>query len=219
MNIVLLGPPGAGKGTQAKHLEERLDLCKLSTGDMLRAAAASGSDLGRKVQEIMAGGQLVPDAIVVDLIRHRIRQADCKNGFILDGFPRTIAQAEALDAMMRNEGKAIDFVLEIKVNDQELIERIAGRFACGQCGEGYHDKNKRPKREGVCDTCGGNEFVRREDDNPQTMAKRLEAYNAMTAPLLPYYRERGLLKAVDGMRRIDEVTRQIDEMIRAEQKC
>lgn len=219
MNIILLGPPGAGKGTQAKFLQERLNICKLSTGDMLRAAAASGSDLGNQLKSIMAAGQLVTDEIMIDLIRDRIKQADCANGFILDGFPRTIPQAHALDKMLQKEGKRMDYVIELKVNDEELIERIAGRYSCKKCGAGYHDSFQKPAKEGVCDDCGSTEFVRREDDNRATVGKRLEAYNAQTAPLLPYYRERGTLQTVDGMADIGEVTSQIDRIISAAPKA
>lgn len=209
MKLILLGAPGAGKGTQAQFLQEELGLCKLSTGDMLRAAVASKSPLGLQVQEIMKSGALVPDSIMIDMIRERIKQADCKNGFILDGFPRTIAQAEALDEMLAREGKAIDYVIEIGVDDAILIDRIAGRYACARCGSGYHDKFQQPKQPGVCDACGSTEFSRRPDDNRETVAKRLEAYHTMTAPLLPYYKEKGKLQTVDGMAPIEEVTRQI----------
>ncbi len=214
MNLILLGPPGAGKGTQAEHLHASLRLAKLSTGDMLRASAASGSELGLKLKSIMAAGQLVSDDIMIDLIRDRIREADCAPGFILDGFPRTIPQAEALDAMLEAEGKSLNVVIELKVNDSELIARVSGRFSCAACGAGYHDSFKRPKQEGVCDSCGASAFKRREDDNAATMAKRLEAYNLQTAPILPYYAKRGLLKSIDGMAPIDEVTRQINALVR-----
>lgn len=214
MNLILLGPPGAGKGTQAEYLGQSLSLAKLSTGDMLRAAVASGSELGAQLKAIMAAGQLVPDDIMVQLIRDRIRQPDCKNGFILDGFPRTIPQAEALDAMLKDEHKSLSCVIELKVDDAALIARIAGRFACAKCGAGYHDDFKPLKQAGVCDACGAKEFSRREDDKPETMTKRLEAYNRQTAPLLPYYRGCNLLATVDGMADISEVTAQINEVIK-----
>jgi len=213
MNLILLGPPGAGKGTQAEYLQRTYGLAKLSTGDMLRAAASSGLPLGRKVKEIMAAGQLVPDEIMIRLIRDRIHEPDCQKGFILDGFPRTIPQAEALNAMLKEENRPLTLVIEMRVDDKALVERIAGRFACAKCGAGYHDTHKRPKKEGICDICGGFGFARREDDNPETMRKRLEAYTRQTAPLLPYYHAQGLLQHVDGMADIREVTRQIDALI------
>lgn len=213
MNLILLGPPGAGKGTQAKYLQDKLGVAKLSTGDMLREAAAGGSALGNELKAIMAGGKLVSDDIMIKLIRERIAQADCANGFILDGFPRTIAQAEALDVMLNDVGKALQAVVEIRVDDAALIERIAGRFSCKKCGAGYHDSFKQPKKAGVCDDCGSTEFSRREDDKAETVGKRLEAYHQQTAPLLPYYKAKNLLSGVDGMAAIDEVTRQIDALL------
>lgn len=213
MNLILLGPPGAGKGTQAAFLQKQFNVCHLSTGDMLRATVASGSEMGRKLQEIMSSGNLVPDAIMVDMIRERIKAEDCRNGFILDGFPRTIAQAEALDDMLEREGQALDHVIELKVRDDEMVARISGRYACASCGAGYHDSFKRPAVAGVCDICGGTEFTRRKDDQPETVKRRLEAYHEQTAPLLPYYQERGVLRSVDGMADIDEVTGQINAMV------
>lgn len=215
MNVILFGPPGAGKGTQAEFLHDTLKLCKLSTGDMLRAAAASGSELGNQVKGIMANGQLVPDEIMINLIRERIREKDCEPGFILDGFPRTIPQAEALDVMLEQEGNSLDYVIELKVDDQALIQRIAGRFSCARCGVGYHDEYKQPKQAGVCDACGATEFSRREDDKAETVGKRLEAFNRQTAPLLPYYQAKGLLKTVDGMAPIEDVTREIRALVRS----
>lgn len=219
MNIILLGPPGAGKGTQAQYLSTSFGIPKLSTGDMLRAAVAAGTDLGKQVKDIMARGQLVSDDIVVKLLRHRIRQADCNNGFILDGFPRTLAQANALDDMLIKEKKHLNHVIELAVDDKKLIERIAGRFSCKKCGTGYHDSFKQPKQSGVCDECGATEFVRREDDKAETVAKRLDAYHAQTAPLLPYYQGKGLLRAIDGMASIEEVTGQIDKVVNSTKKA
>lgn len=213
MKLILLGPPGAGKGTQAKFLQEKFHLAHLSTGEMLRALVASGSELGKKAQEIMSNGQLVSDDIMVDMIRDRIKQDDCKNGFILDGFPRTIAQAEALDGMLASEGKSLDHVIEIRVDDEEMVNRVAGRYACEKCGEGYHDSYKQPKVTGVCDVCGSKEFTRRKDDQPETVKRRLESYHAQTAPLLPYYKKGGVLKGVDGMADISEVTQQINSIV------
>jgi adenylate kinase len=207
LNIILLGPPGAGKGTQAKRLEERYGLVQLATGDMLRAERASGSDLGKKVQAIMDAGRLVSDDIMIDLIASRIGKAG--KGFILDGFPRTVPQAEALDAMLAQKGLKLDRVIEISVDEAALIDRLAGRFTCVKCGASYHDINNRPKHEGVCDVCGSKEFLRRADDKPEAVKTRFEAYRAQTAPILPYYRDKGILTQVDGMADIDHVTRQI----------
>jgi adenylate kinase len=215
MNLILLGPPGAGKGTQAQYLQTRLGVAKLSTGDMLRAAVASGSALGKQVQDIMAKGQLVSDEIVINLLRERIQQADCQKGFILDGFPRTVAQAEALDVMLAEEHKKLNYVIELQVDDQKLVDRIAGRYSCAKCGAGYHDSFKQPKIAGTCDECGATEFSRREDDKAETVAKRLEAYHAQTAPLLPYYKQKNVLTSVDGMADIDDVTRQIDALLQS----
>ena len=209
MNIILLGPPGAGKGTQAQRLQSDLGMVQLSTGDMLRAAVASGSDLGRKAKNIMDKGQLVPDDLMVGLIEDRIEQPDCAKCFILDGFPRTEAQAEALDRMLGKSGKKLDRVIEMEVDEKALTERIVGRFTCAKCGAGYHDKFKRPKVEGVCDVCGSREFTRRKDDNAETMKTRMAAYRAQTEPLLPYYDSRKVLRKVDGMAAMDEVYRQI----------
>jgi adenylate kinase len=213
MNLILFGPPGAGKGTQADFLSRKYGYAKLSTGDMLRAAVAAGSPIGLQAKEIMAKGQLVSDDIMIGLIRDRIRQSDCNNGFILDGFPRTVAQAEALDSMLTAENKRLDYVIELQVNDEELTNRITGRFSCAKCGAGYHDSFKRPVKDGQCDACGATEFTRREDDNAKTVGKRLEAYHQQTAPLLPYYDKENVLVAVDGMADIDEVTRQIEEIL------
>lgn len=215
MKLILLGPPGAGKGTQAQRLVDRRGLVQLSTGDMLRAAVKAGTPLGRKVQPVMERGELVSDDLVVGIVAERIGQPDCAKGFILDGFPRTTAQAEALDRMLAERRARLDRVVEMKVDDAALVERISGRFTCAKCGAGYHDKFKRPRVEGRCDVCGGSEFNRRADDNAETVKTRLKAYHRDTAPLLDYYRRQGVLVRVDGMAAIDEVTRQIDEVLAA----
>jgi len=218
MNLILLGPPGAGKGTQAQNLSAEYGLAKLSTGDMLRAAVASGSELGLLAKDIMARGALVPDEVMINLIRDRIKQDDCAKGFILDGFPRTEAQAEALDAMLATEHKTLDFVIELKVDDAKLVERITGRFSCAKCGAGYHDAFKQPKVAGVCDECGAMEFTRRADDKAETVTKRLEAYHAQTAPLLPYYRKQGTLTSLDGMADIEAVAAEINQLLEGRKK-
>ncbi len=213
MNIIVLGPPGAGKGTQAKHIEDTRGMIQLSTGDMLRAAVAAGGELGRQAKEIREAGQLMPDDLMIRMISERIDQPDCAGGFILDGFPRTSAQAEALDAMLADKDLRLDKVVEIKVDEEALVERITGRFSCANCGAGYHDRFQRPKTDGVCDTCGSTEFLRRKDDNEETVRARLDAYRAQTAPILPYYRDRGVLESVDGMATIGEVTAQIQQVL------
>jgi len=214
VKLVLLGPPGAGKGTQAKRLEETRGLKQLSTGDMLRAAVAAGTPLGLQAKQVMESGQLVRDDLIVAMIAERIVKPDCAKGFILDGFPRTVQQAEALDAMLAAKGLgAIDRVIEIAVDEPALIERIAGRYSCAKCGAGYHDKFKQPRKPGVCDGCGATEFSRRPDDRAEAVAVRLTAYRQQTAPILPYYRARGLLKTVDGMAEPGEVARQIDRAL------
>jgi adenylate kinase len=213
MNIILLGPPGAGKGTQAKRIEEKKGLIQLSTGDMLRAAVKAGTEIGKKAKEVMERGELVSDDIVIGIISDRIDEDDCKNGFILDGFPRTVAQAEALDKLLEEKGKTLDVVIEMQVEDEPLVKRITGRFTCGDCGEGYHDEFKQPQKEGVCDKCGGSNFTRRADDNEETVRSRLAAYHEQTAPLVDYYKKTGKLKSIDGMAGIDEVTAQMMDVL------
>jgi adenylate kinase len=213
MNIILLGPPGAGKGTQAKRIEEAYGLIQLATGDMLRAAVAQGTEIGRKAKPIMEAGQLVPDEILIAMIEERIAADDCRNGFILDGFPRTIRQAEALDKMLEGHKQPLNHVIEMEVDEKVLTERITGRFTCATCGASYHDRFNQPKNAGVCDVCGGTKFTRRADDNAETVGARLAAYHKQTAPILPYYRQKGILKPVDGMAEIDEVTRQIKAIL------
>jgi adenylate kinase len=206
MRLILLGPPGAGKGTQAERLQQRFGIAQLSTGDMLRAAAKSGSEAGQRAAAIMAKGELVPDPVVIGIIDERVDAEDCRKGFILDGFPRTIAQAEALDAMLADKGLRLDAVVELAVDEDQLVDRISGRYACARCGAGYHDRNLQPKVAGVCDRCGSTEFSRRADDNAEAVRTRLKAFREQTAALLPYYRLRGVLRSIDGMAHIDQVT-------------
>jgi adenylate kinase len=215
MNLILLGPPGAGKGTQAKTLATTRGLVHLSTGEMLRAAAAAGTPVGLKAKPIMERGDLVPDDIVIGIIAERIQQPDCKPGVVFDGFPRTLAQAAALDKTLEDQHKKIDAVIELKVDDRKLVERIVGRFTCGKCGAGYHDRFKRPKVRGVCDVCGSKEFKRREDDNAETVRDRLMVYYRDTSPLLGYYFCKGNLKSVDGMGAIDAVGGAINNVVDA----
>ena len=215
MRLILLGPPGAGKGTQAQRLQQRFGIVQLSTGDMLRAAAKAGTPVGKRAAEIMAKGDLVPDEVVVGIIAERIEQPDCAKGFILDGFPRTEAQAGALEKMLADKGLELDAVIEMQVDEEVLVRRITGRFTCAKCGAGYHDEFARPKVDGVCDRCGSTEFARRADDREETVRQRLEAYRAQTAPLLPYYRGKGLLQTVDGMAGIDDVTNEIMGLLKA----
>jgi adenylate kinase len=213
MNLILLGPPGAGKGTQAKMLEEKFGIAQISTGDMLRAEVKSGSEIGLKAKGIMERGELVPDEVMTAMLKARVARPDCAKGFILDGFPRTAPQAAALDAMFKESGLQLDHVIELKVDNAALVGRISGRFSCAKCAAGYHDSFKQPAKAGVCDSCGGTEFSRRADDKAETVAARLEAYHRQTAPLLPYYAGQGKLKAVDGMASMAEVARQIGEIL------
>lgn len=212
MNVILLGPPGAGKGTQAERLGKTYDLVQLSTGDMLREEVRGGTELGKTAKKIMDSGALVPDELIISMISGRIDRVGGK-GIILDGFPRTTAQAEALDKMLAEKGLKLDHVIQLKVDEDALVQRLSGRFACAKCGAGYHDTFSPPKAEGVCDRCGATEFSRRSDDNPETVRARLVAYREQTAPILPYYEKKGALKAIDGMGEMDEVFRRIREIV------
>jgi len=214
VELILLGPPGAGKGTQSKLLEARYGVAQISTGDMLRAEVKAGSPIGLEAKKIMDAGGLVSDDLIIRMIGERITRPECAHGFILDGFPRTVPQAEALDKLLHETVVDLDAVIELKVDEQVLVERISGRFSCAKCGTGYHDKFKLPKVAGVCDACGSTEFIRRADDKAETVHARLEAYNAQTAPILPYYQAKNRLFTVDGMAEMDEVERQIEAVLR-----
>jgi adenylate kinase len=214
MNIILLGPPGAGKGTQAARLEAMRGMVQLSTGDMLRAAVAQATPVGLKAKAIMEAGELVSDAIVSALIGERL-DAIADKGAIFDGYPRTRAQAEALDLLLAERGRSLDHVIELEVDEEALVRRITGRFSCAKCGAPYHDTFKLPKIEGICDVCGSHEFKRRPDDNEQTVRTRLAEYRAKTAPILPYYEERRLVRRVDGMAPVEDVSAAIDAILDA----
>ncbi len=209
MNIILLGPPGAGKGTQASRLEDERGMVQLSTGDMLRAAVAAETEVGLKAKEVMARGDLVSDEIVTGILSERLDADDVKQGFILDGYPRTEAQAASLDALLADKGMTLDHVIELVVDEDALVERITGRFTCANCGEGYHDTFKRPKVEGVCDECGSTSFKRRPDDNEESVRTRMREYRTKTAPIVPHYEPKGLVRRVDGMADIDTVAASI----------
>jgi adenylate kinase len=212
MNIILLGPPGAGKGTQAARLQANRGMVQLSTGDMLREAVAAGTPTGLQAKAIMEKGELVSDEIVSALIGERLDSSGGQ-GAIFDGYPRTQAQAEALDGLLAKRGRRLDYVIELAVDEDALVKRITGRFSCAKCGTGYHDTFKQPRVPGVCDACGSTEFVRRKDDNEQTVRTRMAEYRAKTEPILPYYEQRGLVRKVDGMASVDEVAAQIDAIL------
>jgi len=208
MNIILLGPPGAGKGTQARRLVEERDMVQLSTGDMLREAKDSGTEMGKRVAEVMARGELVTDDIVIGLIREKL-EGDNGGGFIFDGFPRTLAQADALGALLHDEGQALHAVIQMQVDDDVLVERITARSTCGSCGEVYNDITKPIPADGKCSNCGGTEFKRRPDDNEESLRTRLMAYYKQTSPLIGYYHAKGLLRNVDGLGEIEDVAAEI----------
>jgi len=203
--LILLGPPGAGKGTQARMLEKQFGLVQLSTGDLLRAAVAAGTPAGQAADAVMKAGALVSDQIVIDILRDRMTNPDCAKGVILDGFPRTAVQAAALDGLLAENGQKINSAISLEVDDDAMVERVAGRYTCGRCGEGYHESFKTPAEAGVCDTCGGREMKRRVDDNAETVSGRLEAYHAQTAPLISYYEDNGALHRIDAMGEIDVI--------------
>ncbi len=210
LNIILIGPPGAGKGTQARKIEERYGAVQLSTGDMLRETIKGGGELGEDLKKILDSGQLVPDELMIEMISKRIQMPDCEHGFILDGFPRTVTQAKSLEKMLEDANKKLDAVIKIDVDEEDLVERITGRFTCGECGEGYHDIFKKPAKANVCDNCGAvDSFKRRSDDNEDAIRTRLKAYHGQTAPILPFYKEKGMLKTVDGRESMESVTAQI----------
>jgi len=214
MNIILLGPPGAGKGTQASRLEKERGMVQLSTGDMLRAAVAAGSEIGLEAKAVMDAGELVSDEIVTGILSARLDEPDTALGFILDGYPRTVAQAESLERLLAEKGRALDHVIELAVDEEALVDRITGRFSCGKCGAGYHERYKLPRVPTLCDVCGAEEqFKRRPDDNAQTVRNRLAEYRAKTAPILPFYEAKGIVTRIDGMAPIGEVSAAIETIL------
>jgi adenylate kinase len=213
VNLILLGPPGAGKGTQAKILEEKHGFKQLSTGDMLRAAITAGTEVGLKAKAIMDRGDLVSDDVILGIVAERMAKPDVAKGVVFDGFPRTPAQAEALDKMLKGRGQKLNAVIEMKVDDEALVSRITGRYTCAKCGKGYHEEFARPKTTGVCDVCGSTEFTRRPDDNEKTVRDRLQVYNKQTAPLVAYYHTMGNLHVIDGMADIAHVTSAVEAVL------
>lgn len=214
MKIIFLGPPGAGKGTQAQRLAQEYQIAQISTGDMLRAEVKSQSEIGLQAKQIMDAGQLFPDELMVKMIQNRISADDCRNGFILDGFPRNVEQAKALDEMFHEQNLKLDAVLCLQVDDEILAERIAGRFSCAKCGASYNKQFKQPVKDGICDVCGSDEFISRADDNKETVLARLKTYQEQTAPLLPYYEKKNCLYLINGMKTVNEVTKEIDQILK-----
>lgn len=213
--LILLGPPGAGKGTQARMLEEDFGLVQLSTGDLLRAAVAAGTEAGKKAKAVMEAGQLVSDEIVLAILKDRMAQPDVTRGIILDGFPRTAGQAGALDALLADSGQKVNAAISLEVDDEAMVGRVAGRYTCADCGEGYHDQFKQPAKAGTCDKCGGTTFKRRADDNAETVRERLKAYHAQTAPLIAYYEDKGVLHRIDAMGAIADIRRALGSIVGA----
>ena len=211
--VVFTGAPGCGKGTQARILKEKTHICHLSTGEMLREYAAQDTPLGRDLKALLDRGEFATDEMIIEMVRNRIGQPDCEHGFILDGFPRTLPQAEILESLLAEKGIKLTCVLEIQVPDEIIMERILGRYSCLKCGAGYHDKFQKPKVYGVCDVCGGTEFGRRKDDNRATVQNRLVNYRLLTYPTIPFVEKRGLLRTVDGTGTIDAVSHKIDEIL------
>lgn len=211
--LILLGPPGAGKGTQARMLEEKFGYVQLSTGDLLREAVAAGTPAGLAAKAVMEAGQLVSDEIVINILRDRLAKPDCTKGVILDGFPRTTVQAAALDDLLSESGQKINAAISLEVDDAAMVDRISGRYTCGGCGEGYHDSFKQPAKAGTCDKCGSTEMKRRADDNAETVASRLEAYHAQTAPLIAYYGGKAVLKTTDAMGGITDIARNMAAIV------
>lgn len=212
--LILLGPPGAGKGTQSKRMEDRFGLVQLSTGDLLREAVAAGTEAGKAAKSVMEAGELVSDEIVLNILRDRLADPDCSAGVILDGFPRTIPQAEALSQLLHEQGAKVDAAISLEVEDEAMIARISGRYTCDGCGEGYHETFKRPTVEGTCDKCSGAKFRRRADDNPDTVRRRLTAYHRETAPLIAFYEAKGVLLRLDAMGEIDAITGKLNAIVR-----
>lgn len=213
MNIILLGPPGAGKGTQANLLVEHHGMRQLSTGDMLRAAVKAGTEVGKMADEIMKAGKLFPDELMADILDEHMGQIPAEVGLIFDGYPRTEPQAGLLDGLLEKHSRTLNFVIELVVDEEALVDRVTGRFTCANCGEGYHDRHKQTDQEGVCDKCGSTEFKRRKDDNEETVRKRMQEYRGKTAPILPIYEARGIVHRVDGMASIDDVTTAIEKVL------
>ncbi|AHD09859.1 adenylate kinase [Phaeobacter gallaeciensis] len=213
--LILLGPPGAGKGTQARKLEQGFGLVQLSTGDLLRAAVAAGTPAGLAAKAVMEAGELVSDEIVIDILRDRLAEPDCAKGVILDGFPRTTVQAEALDRLLAESGQRINAAVSLEVDDAAMVARVAGRYTCGGCGEGYHDQFKQPRVAGTCDACGSTDMTRRADDNAETVTSRLAAYHAQTAPLISYYDSKGVLNRIDAMGEINQIATALTAVVKS----